>query len=103
MTNNQNQFSRFWQELKRRKVIYVITVYASSAFVIIELDPLNTIILVTYTYALLCADDCEAAMTIAEKALAVDPENFLTSNQLYETAAHCGEYDVVMETNKLDL
>ena len=68
-----------------------------------ELDPLNTIILVTYTYALLCADDCEAAMTIAEKALAIDPDNFLTSNQLYETAALCGEYDVVFETYKLDL
>ena len=27
----------FWQELKRRKVIRVITVYAASAFVIIEL------------------------------------------------------------------
>jgi len=37
---------RFWLELKRRKVIHVITVYASSAFVIIELinnlsEPLN--------------------------------------------------------------
>ena len=28
---------RFWQELKRRRVIHVITVYASAAFVIIEL------------------------------------------------------------------
>ncbi|MGW8314549.1 MAG: tetratricopeptide repeat protein [Bacteroidales bacterium] len=68
-----------------------------------ELDPLNTIIQVTYTYALLCSDDCEAAMTIAEKALSVDPENFLTSNQLYETAAHCGEFDVAFETYKIDL
>ena len=38
--------SRFWQELKRRRVIYVLTVYASAAFVIIELvgnltEPLN--------------------------------------------------------------
>jgi len=41
-----NKLSKFWQELKRRKVIYVITVYASAAFVIIELannvvEPLN--------------------------------------------------------------
>ena len=41
-----NKLSQFWQELKRRKVIYVITVYASAAFVIIELvnnvvEPLN--------------------------------------------------------------
>ena len=32
-----NKLSRFWQELKRRKVIHVIVVYASSSFVIIEL------------------------------------------------------------------
>jgi len=46
MTNHQNKLSRFWQELKRRRVIHVITVYASAAFVIIELvgnltEPLN--------------------------------------------------------------
>jgi hypothetical protein len=32
-----NKFSRFWQDLKRRNVIRVITVYAGAAFVIIEL------------------------------------------------------------------
>ena len=31
------KLSRFWQELKRRRVIHVIVVYASVAFVIIEL------------------------------------------------------------------
>lgn len=41
-----NKFSQFWQELKRRKVIHVIIVYASAAFVILELvnnvtEPLN--------------------------------------------------------------
>ncbi|MDT8402802.1 MAG: hypothetical protein RQ743_14030 [Bacteroidales bacterium] len=46
MTGHQNRLSRFWQELKRRRVIHVITVYASAAFVIIELignltEPLN--------------------------------------------------------------
>ena len=46
MQNNPNRLSRFWQEFKRRKVIYVITVYASAAFVLIELvnnvvEPLN--------------------------------------------------------------
>jgi len=33
----KNRLSQFWQELKRRKVIHVITVYAGAAFVIIEL------------------------------------------------------------------
>ena len=32
-----SKLTNFWQELKRRKVIHVITVYASAAFVIIEL------------------------------------------------------------------
>ena len=46
MAQNPNKFSRFWQELKRRRVIHVITVYASAAFVLIELinnltEPLN--------------------------------------------------------------
>jgi TolB-like protein/Tfp pilus assembly protein PilF len=41
-----SKLSQFWQELKRRRVIHVITVYASASFVIIELvnnltDPLN--------------------------------------------------------------
>jgi len=35
--NNQNKLSQFWQELKRRKVVRVITVYAAAAFVILEL------------------------------------------------------------------
>ena len=46
MLPNPSSLSRFWQELKRRRVIHVITVYASAAFVIIELinnlsEPLN--------------------------------------------------------------
>ena len=46
MPHKPNKLSRFWEELKRRKVIHVITVYASAAFVIIELignlsEPLN--------------------------------------------------------------
>lgn len=46
MAGYQNKLSLFWQELKRRRVIHVIAVYASAAFVIIELagnltEPLN--------------------------------------------------------------
>ena len=37
MPNNPNKLSQFWQELKRRNVVRVITVYAGAAFVIIEL------------------------------------------------------------------
>jgi Tol biopolymer transport system component len=37
MPADPTKLSRFWQELKRRKVIHVIIVYASAAFVIIEL------------------------------------------------------------------
>lgn len=46
MAGHQDRLFRFWQELKRRKVIHVIAVYASASFVIIELignltDPLK--------------------------------------------------------------
>ena len=46
MSGKPSKLSQFWQELKRRKVIHVITVYASATFVIIELvnnlaEPLN--------------------------------------------------------------
>lgn len=46
MAINPNKLSKFWQELKRRRVVHLITVYASAAFVIIELinnlaEPLN--------------------------------------------------------------
>ena len=37
MQENNNKLFRFWKELKRRRVIHVVTVYASAAFVIIEL------------------------------------------------------------------
>ena len=37
MVSNPNKLSQFWQELKRRRVVHVIIVYATAAFVIIEL------------------------------------------------------------------
>jgi TolB-like protein/Tfp pilus assembly protein PilF len=37
MPGDPNKLSQFWQELKRRKVLRVITVYAAAAFVILQL------------------------------------------------------------------
>ena len=37
MPQSTNKLSQFWQELIRRKVVRVITVYAAAAFVILEL------------------------------------------------------------------
>ena len=37
MPDNPNKLSQFWQELKRRKVVRVITIYAAVAFVILQL------------------------------------------------------------------
>ncbi|HUV01110.1 MAG TPA: hypothetical protein VMW32_09125, partial [Bacteroidales bacterium] len=37
MVEKSNKFSRFWQELKRRKTNRVIVVYAATAFVILQL------------------------------------------------------------------
>ena len=36
MPTNPNKLSQFWQELKRRKIIKVIAMYAATAFIIIE-------------------------------------------------------------------
>ena len=46
MAQRPNKLSQFWQELKRRRVVHVITVYASAAWVLIQLvdnltEPLN--------------------------------------------------------------
>ena len=46
MPKNSNPIGRFWQELRRRKVLSVLAMYAGAAFVIIELtnnvaDPLG--------------------------------------------------------------
>jgi len=37
MSNSPNKLAQLWQELRRRRVIHVIIVYATAAFVIIEL------------------------------------------------------------------
>lgn len=37
MTYNSNRFTKFWQELKRRKVVKVIIIYASTAFILLQL------------------------------------------------------------------
>ena len=36
MSESPNKFIRFWQELKRRKVFGVVTTYAATAYIIIE-------------------------------------------------------------------
>jgi TolB-like protein len=42
MAKNPNILTRFWQELKRRKVFKVVAMYAGSAFVIIQLVDILT-------------------------------------------------------------
>ena len=40
MDENQNKLTKFWHELKRRKVVGVIIVYATTAFILIQLAQL---------------------------------------------------------------
>ena len=42
MPGKPNKLSQFWQELKRRKVIKVVAMYAATAFVILELVDIVT-------------------------------------------------------------
>jgi TolB-like protein len=37
MTNQPGRFIKFWQELKRRKVVKVIVIYASTTFILLQL------------------------------------------------------------------
>ena len=37
MSQNSNKLSQFWLELKRRKVVIVIAMYAGVAYILIEL------------------------------------------------------------------
>ena len=37
MPDKQNRLSKFWHELKRRKVVSVIIVYATTAFILLQL------------------------------------------------------------------
>jgi uncharacterized protein YbcV (DUF1398 family) len=37
MAQKTNSFEKFWKELKRRKVVHVITVYTAIAFGILQL------------------------------------------------------------------
>ena len=40
MSKRQNELNKFWQELIRRKVIGVVIVYATTAFILMQLAPL---------------------------------------------------------------
>ncbi len=42
MPDSSNKLSKFWQELRRRNVIRVITVFAGAAFVLLELVDIIT-------------------------------------------------------------
>jgi len=36
MPQSKNKITQFWQELKRRRVVKVIAMYAATAFIILE-------------------------------------------------------------------
>jgi len=63
-----------------------------------ELDPLDPTILVTYSWVLRCAQDYESSLTHAEKALEIDPDNFVATVQLGGSAYRCQDYKRVIET-----
>jgi len=76
---------------------------AIQAHLAYELDPLNPVILVTYTAAFLFEDDYETARIHTEKALEIDPGNFLANNSLGGVAFRCKDYDKTFEIEKLNL
>ena len=42
MPNNPNRLSKFWQELKRRKVIYFLIAYVAACYAIIEFSDITS-------------------------------------------------------------
>ena len=76
---------------------------AVQARLAFELDPLNPVILVTYSAALLFEDDCETARIHSEKALEIDPGNFLANNSLGGVAFRCKDYKKAFEIEELNL
>ena len=63
----------------------------------INLDPLNPLIQSTYALTLLCERDCASALSVVEKTLASDPDNFLANNVVDAAAFQCGDLDRVFE------
>jgi hypothetical protein len=88
MPQPPNKITQFWQELKRRKVIRVITIYAAAAFVILELVDIvspslrlpewtmNFIIVllcVGFTYSLI--DQIDSAINYIERRVEIYPNS----------------------------
>jgi hypothetical protein len=88
MPQSPNKITLFWQELKRRKVIRVITIYAAAAFVILELVDIvspslrlpewtmNFIIVllcVGFTYSLI--DQIDSAINYIERRVEIYPNS----------------------------
>jgi TolB-like protein/Tfp pilus assembly protein PilF len=68
-----------------------------------ENDPLNPTILVTYSFALRCAYDFKSSLLYAEKALELDPENFLAMVQIGGSAYRALDYKKNLEAEKFSL
>jgi TolB-like protein len=66
----------------------------------INVDPLNPIIQLQFSGALMCIGDCENALAYAEKVTTDDPGNFLANGLIENEAFRCGDYDKVMKAAK---
>jgi TolB-like protein len=66
----------------------------------IELDPLNPLTQILYSYLLIEVDDCVAALAQLEKVIAVDPENFIANNVVECAAYRCKDYNKTFEATK---
>ena len=73
---------------------------ATQAQLAFDLDPLNPIIQVTYSAALLFAGDCETPLALMDKLLEGDPGFFLAYDMIEAAAFYCRDYNKVMEAAK---
>lgn len=65
-----------------------------------RLDPLNPFTQSIYGLTRLMAGDCASALSVVERVLASDPDNFLACGYIFYAAFPCGDLNRVFEADK---
>ena len=110
MSGKPNNLARFWQELKRRKVVRVIIVYIAAGFAIIEFvdivtEPLNlpewaltlviVLVAIGFPMAVILAWAYDITPSGIEKTESVDTLKKLRNNKSFDYKAPLQELSLI--------